>query len=907
MAKSIGGLEAWIGLDNRRLAADAAVSRSIFAGVGKAAIGMAVGLAAVAGATGAAATLASTAREGVNFGKEIAVTSGIMRASREEMDAVRESALHMGETTERTATQAAGALYFLASSGYDAAQSIAALPGVLDLSTAGNVELAESADIAVNALRSMSLGVEETGRVSDVLYGTVSRTNTDLRQLAEAFRYAAPVANAFGYSIEETSGMLGQLANAGVKGSMAGTQLAMAIQRSADIAKDMNLESSDLVDVLAELRNRGTDATQMMDLFGIRGGRAALIIKGLTGETRDLQNALYATGGETKRQAETMRGTLWGMLKELESVVEGIKLAVFDEYKESLRALVQETIGWLRAHKDEIVAVAGTISRAFLSVAEAIGELTGGIWKFGSLIVDFFTVDVHNAANEAKRSIREVGDATKDTIEDIAAWYKETTETGPPELDAGKTAWRSFGRIAENAYQAMKAVAEFDDVYKRSLERATDIPAKYELGQIDREEAERATHATMDSIATEMNDVWVRGASRIRWDLVLDPMKDAAAAWPEQIERELVDRIAQLPFLTEAAMRQAKIDEQFMLGKIDTTEHRAALDTFMSWYRDKWTEIGEAIGVAVDWEAEGSEIIAFKDKVEAAWRESELPKLMREAPASFAKATRESGASLDGLTSSLRDLRELPTITISDTLPDEIRAQAATYQTILNTGATTVAELNRIWGDYYDAQMRMARLQAEEWRRQNVDAMQIQRYMAGVRLQLDQEYLDRMKKFHKKDRDTSVTLAEETAKGMTRGFQEFFFDAMKLEFKSLRDYVNTIMDDIRRIIARRAAESTQRWIEAGLDALFPSYPGGATVLPSGEAIAVEGADVGPAVVEPNPVPQMRPMAQAQSISSNESTSSNKSVVIHVHGVRDAASFRRARAQIANEARMMLED
>ena len=102
--------------------------------------------------------------------------------------------------------------------GFAADKAIKALPGTLDLATAGGIDLGRAADIATNALTAMGLQVEELTRVNDVFVGTITRTNTNMEMMAESFKYSAPLARAYGYSIEELSGLIGTLGNAGIQG-----------------------------------------------------------------------------------------------------------------------------------------------------------------------------------------------------------------------------------------------------------------------------------------------------------------------------------------------------------------------------------------------------------------------------------------------------------------------------------------------------------------------------------------------------------------------------------------------------------------------------------------------------------------------------------------------------------------
>ena len=93
-------------------------------------------------------------------------------------DAARE----VGRTTEFTASQAAGGLNFLAMAGFNAEQAMSALPGLVDLATASQSDLARASDIATDTLGSFGLLAEDAAerarnlaRVNDVLVKTTNQ------------------------------------------------------------------------------------------------------------------------------------------------------------------------------------------------------------------------------------------------------------------------------------------------------------------------------------------------------------------------------------------------------------------------------------------------------------------------------------------------------------------------------------------------------------------------------------------------------------------------------------------------------------------------------------------------------------------------------------------------------------
>lgn len=106
----------------------------------------------------------------------------------------------------------------LALAGFSTQQIEESLDSVLQLASATGSDLTTAANIAISAMSTFGIEAEDTGRIADVFAATVTRSNTNLNQLAEAFKVVAPVASQFGQSIEETSAALGILGNAGLKG-----------------------------------------------------------------------------------------------------------------------------------------------------------------------------------------------------------------------------------------------------------------------------------------------------------------------------------------------------------------------------------------------------------------------------------------------------------------------------------------------------------------------------------------------------------------------------------------------------------------------------------------------------------------------------------------------------------------
>ncbi|MCH9712764.1 MAG: phage tail tape measure protein [Proteobacteria bacterium] len=150
--------------------------------------GVAVGTASLV-ALGAA--MGNVIGVGAEFGRAIGSAAAkfpekIQRGTKEfkELEA---TARRVGATTEFTATQAAQGLNFLAKAGFDAKFSMQALPDIVDFATASEMDFAEAADIASDAIGAFGLDSSDAAkrmvglrRTMDVMSKTANSTNVSV-------------------------------------------------------------------------------------------------------------------------------------------------------------------------------------------------------------------------------------------------------------------------------------------------------------------------------------------------------------------------------------------------------------------------------------------------------------------------------------------------------------------------------------------------------------------------------------------------------------------------------------------------------------------------------------------------------------------------------------------------------
>tara|TARA_Y100000310_G_scaffold317878_1_gene371287 strand:- start:151 stop:3249 length:3099 start_codon:yes stop_codon:yes gene_type:complete len=282
-------------------------------------------------------------RSFASFEKEIVRAGAVSKATSGELVALENAAREMGRTTMFTATQSAEALSFLAMAGNDASTSIAALPAVLQLATAGSVDLADAADIITNVMAGMGLEVDELGRANDVLVTAFTSANTNLRQLGQAFKYAGPVAAAAGLSFEDTAAALATMGGAGIQATMAGTALRGSITRllnpskeAAGIMKSLGVNVLDadgnlvdIVEIIREFERVGLSAGDAMVIFGQRAGPGmlALISEG-SSAVEKLRTEMERSEGTSRRVSDAMEATFGAQMLKLKSAIESVSIEI---------------------------------------------------------------------------------------------------------------------------------------------------------------------------------------------------------------------------------------------------------------------------------------------------------------------------------------------------------------------------------------------------------------------------------------------------------------------------------------------------------------------------------------------------------------------------------------------------
>ena len=327
--------------------------------------------------------------------------------------------MDVGRTTKFSSSQAAEGLGFLAMAGMNAEQSIAALPKMAQFAAASGLDLAEASDILTDSMGAMGLASKDPIKLAknmdiamDMMIKTANTANTDIPTMFEAIKESASTAVGTGQSLSDYSALLGVLANNGIKGGKAGTTLKNAFLRLAapvgkgqKALKKLGIQTKDsegnlrpVIDILGDINKAtakmgtGDRSKFLSEIFGKEAiaGVNILLAEGsekLKKYSADLKNSQ----GLAKQLASVQTKTLKGSFDSLGSVIESVKLEIFNLNSGALKEIVDDLRMWVAQNGN---LIAQNIGGFFKSIADNIDSIIFAIKGIAAVVGVFFSLSM---------------------------------------------------------------------------------------------------------------------------------------------------------------------------------------------------------------------------------------------------------------------------------------------------------------------------------------------------------------------------------------------------------------------------------------------------------------------------------------------------------------------------------
>jgi len=344
-------------------------------------------------------------KTGIDFEQQMKNVQSVLGGTQEDFKKLSDYAVEMGKSSVFSASEAAQAMYYMASAGMKTEQIMQSLKSTLDLAAATQSDLAQTSDVVVSTLSQFSLPAEQASRVADVFASAISNSKASLTSLQYSMKYVGPVAKSLNYSLEETTAALMMLYQAGYAGEQAGTilrgALSSLLKPSNDAKKLIEEYGLQLYDtqgnlksftkILKELQDAHLSTAEIITIFGQEAGPgvASMLNQGVEAYQKYLETLQKAEGTSTK-MAEEQVNSVAGAIKLIKSELESIEIEIFNNMK-------SEIVSILKVFKSMLPIIKEFVEYFIAGFKQALDYIK----PFGNKLLEFF----HNIPDNIKKTI----------------------------------------------------------------------------------------------------------------------------------------------------------------------------------------------------------------------------------------------------------------------------------------------------------------------------------------------------------------------------------------------------------------------------------------------------------------------------------------------------------------------
>lgn len=355
-----------------------------------------IGRYAMAGGALAAAGLAIAIKKAADFDAQMSQVQSLSHATARDMGVLRNAALEMGQGIGLSATEAADAQIELVKAGVGVKDMInGGLSGALNLAAAGQIDVAQSTQIAATALTQFNLKGKDIPHLADLLAAGADKALGGVDQLGQALNQGGLVAAQFGLSVDDTVGTLAAFANAGLLGSDAGTSfktmllsLASPSSKASSLMKELKINAYDasgqfvgITNLAGQLHDKLGSLSQaqrdnaLSTIFGTDAIRTANVLykegaKGIQGWIDSVNDTGFAA-----EQARGKMNNLNGDTQKLGAALDTALIRSGSAANDTLRSLAQGATG--------LVKGIGDLPQPVLSAGMAVTGLAAGVGILG--------------------------------------------------------------------------------------------------------------------------------------------------------------------------------------------------------------------------------------------------------------------------------------------------------------------------------------------------------------------------------------------------------------------------------------------------------------------------------------------------------------------------------------------
>jgi TP901 family phage tail tape measure protein len=646
-----------------------------------------IGLAGVASITAITVALKSAVKIGATFEQSIANVGSVASGSAADLKILEDAAKEAGETTRFTASEAADALYSLASAGLDAKDSVSALDGVLMFAGATQSDLATSSALIVSTLKQYNLEASKATDVSNILAAGIGNSLATMDKFKLALQQAGPVAGALNINLEQTVGALEALFDAGYTGEKAGTALrnvysyladstsevsSKLVDMGADIEK-INPQFTDLADIIDYLNELGLDTGQIFAAFGNEVGGQMVSLMSAGGDAiRDYTEAVTDTNSAFEMYIQ-QNDTLLGSFDRMKSALEGVAISLTEKLTPALSKafdFVARLANKVTGSNDEMVSSYENLQEAVENYNKVLEDSEGKTDAVTQAMVSQAKAALNLALQKASEAYAESNKSIEkynSTIEKSTKWIDRYNESlAEIAKGTGYTADQLNVMTEQERHQTIaltKGVNEADRYntiiiarqgYQEDLTAATIALSEAEASEESFVNTLTQGYLDQNEVAMLLLDTYPELKQTVLDNVAAYKAQKEAQAEAIAEAQEAYDQIKNNQDLTDKQLADAKAIGEYWLENALSAEEAAIWTKYLAEVNERLTGTEEEGETAVSELAESTE--EYRKRLEEVGKTSqELRDLERARAIEEAKASEGTADEIQALVDSIND------------------------------------------------------------------------------------------------------------------------------------------------------------------------------------------------------------------------------------------------------------
>lgn len=280
--------------------------------------------------------LGITTKKLYDFEKQMNIISAISGKTQQELQGFKNKAIELGASTQYTTTQVAELGVVFARAGFSVSDTTDLLSNTLNMASAGNISLEESASLMANSIKAYKMHIGDASKLADVFSKSANLSNMTILDFNEMVSKTGAISQIAGIELEKMSAMYGVLRDNSLEASVASTGLGATIMRlsgrTSEVRKSLaglNINQEKFIKMpfdkkLELLATKNIDLATATQLFGMEHAKTSLVLLGNLKQVDEKYNLIKNSSGSANKSQQAMMQGLVGAFERFRSALDGV-------------------------------------------------------------------------------------------------------------------------------------------------------------------------------------------------------------------------------------------------------------------------------------------------------------------------------------------------------------------------------------------------------------------------------------------------------------------------------------------------------------------------------------------------------------------------------------------------------